>query len=330
MSKYLLFRTDRIGDFIFSRIVTRSIKKDNPKNIIDVVCSHYNSKYVKNYKDINKIYILDKYNLFLMIKNMIKINNYKYDYIVILDGKRRSVFFSLFLTAKNKMAVLKDFRPNLILKIFFNNYLINSDVNSQFDNFSSLLNYLDIKVPNKIGYYESYKFKKDKFKNLYLNFTLLHLDEKWFEGFYHDDYQYVNLNIDNFYKFINTINKKFKRDIIITSGLFDIKTLDSIKKFFFVKINKNTYVSNKFKFKLTFIENTDFRDLENIVKKCDELICCEGAISHVSNSFNKKTYALTNDLKIGNFWTKHMKNLKLIKRKNNIDNMCKQIISLSK
>ena len=231
MSKYLLFRTDRIGDFIFSRVVTRSIKKNNPNNIIDVVCSHYNSKYVKNYKDINKIYILDKYNLFLMIKNMIKINNYNYDYIIILDGKRRSVFFSLFLTAKNKMAVLKDFRPNLILKIFFNNYLINSDVNSQFDNFSSLLNYLDIKVPNKIGYYDSYKFKKDNFKNLYLNFTLLHLDEKWFEGFYHDDYQYINLNIDNFYKFINTINKKFKRDIIITSGLFDIKTLDSIKKF---------------------------------------------------------------------------------------------------
>ena len=96
------------------------------------------------------------------------------------------------------------------------------------------------------------------------------------------------------------------------------------------KINKNTYVSNKFKFKLMFIENTDFRDLENIVKKCDELICCEGAISHVSNSFKKKTYALTNDLKIGNFWTKHMKYLKLIKRKNNINNMCKQIISLNK
>ena len=62
MSKFLIFRTDRIGDFIFSRILTESIKNDNPKNIIDFVCSSYNSKYVKNFKDVNKVYILDKYN----------------------------------------------------------------------------------------------------------------------------------------------------------------------------------------------------------------------------------------------------------------------------
>ena len=48
MNKYLIFRTDRIGDFIFSRILTESIKKDNPNNKIDFVCSSYNSKYVKN------------------------------------------------------------------------------------------------------------------------------------------------------------------------------------------------------------------------------------------------------------------------------------------
>ena len=75
MAKYLIFRTDRIGDFIFSRLITESIKNDNKKNTIDFVCSSYNSKYVKNFKDIKKIYILDKYNFSLMIKNLIKINN---------------------------------------------------------------------------------------------------------------------------------------------------------------------------------------------------------------------------------------------------------------
>jgi ADP-heptose:LPS heptosyltransferase len=29
MNKYLIFRTDRIGDFIFSRIITDAIKKQN-------------------------------------------------------------------------------------------------------------------------------------------------------------------------------------------------------------------------------------------------------------------------------------------------------------
>ena len=101
MNKFLIFRTDRIGDYIFSRILTESIKANNPKSIIDVVCSSYNSTYIKNFKDVNKIYILDKYNLVLMIKNLTLINKVKYDYIIILDGKRRSVFFSLLLKSKN-------------------------------------------------------------------------------------------------------------------------------------------------------------------------------------------------------------------------------------
>ena len=53
MSKFLIFRTDRIGDYIFSRVLTESIKKDNPKNTIDFVCSSYNSTYIKNYNDIH-------------------------------------------------------------------------------------------------------------------------------------------------------------------------------------------------------------------------------------------------------------------------------------
>ena len=93
MNRYLIFRTDRIGDFIFSRMITDSIKRQNPSNIIDFVCSSYNSTYVKNYKDLNQIFILDKYNLKLMLKNIIEINSKKYDYLIVLDGKRRSIFF---------------------------------------------------------------------------------------------------------------------------------------------------------------------------------------------------------------------------------------------
>ena len=96
MNRYLIFRTDRIGDFIFSRIITDAIKKKSSSNIIDFVCSSYNANYVKNFKDINKIYVLDKYDLKLMIKNLISINSKKYDYLIVLDGKRRSVFYSFF------------------------------------------------------------------------------------------------------------------------------------------------------------------------------------------------------------------------------------------
>ena len=327
MHKYLIFRTDRIGDFIFSRILTESIKKDNPSNKIDFVCSSYNSKYVKNFKDISNIYILDKYDLGLMLKNILSINKKKYDYLIILDGKRRSIFFSLALKAKKKYAILKDFRPHIILKFFFNNYFINSEINSQFNNFSSIIIYLNIKVPQSINYYNNYKFKKNTFNKLPKDFTLLHLDEKWFEGYYYNDFRYMNLNKKNFDKLIKTIKLKFKKKIVLTSGRINTKQFNEIKINCFKSVKKNIFISNKYKNDLVFIDNTDFRDLELIVNRSDIVVCCEGAISHVSNALNKKTVALINNLRTAQFWTNHMKYLKLIKR-DNINNVCKQISNL--
>ncbi len=327
MSRFLIFRTDRIGDFIFSRILTESILLDNKNNKIDFVCSSYNSKYVKNFKDISNIYILDKYDLRLMFKNMLKINKNKYDYLIILDGKRRSIFFSMALKAKKKYAILKDFRPLIILKLFFDNYFVNSEANTQFNNFSTIINYLNIKVPKKINYYNSYDFKKLLFRNLPKNYILLHLDEKWFEGYYYKDFKYMNLSVKNFNFLIKTIFNKFKNNIVITSGKINVKQFTEIISTCFVKESENIYYSKKYKKKLLFIDNTEFRDLEQIVKNCSKVICCEGAISHVSHALNKKTYALINNFKTAKFWTKHMINLKLLKR-DNISKICSQISNI--
>ena len=162
MKKYLIFRTDRIGDFIFSRIITDAIKRKNANNIIDIVCSSYNAKYIKNFSEINKIYTLDKYNLFSMIINLIKINSIKYDYLIILDSKRRSFLFSILLNAKYKIALLKDWRPHLLLKLFYDKFIINSNVNSQYKNFMALANLIDLNFKNKFDYYKGYKTKKKK------------------------------------------------------------------------------------------------------------------------------------------------------------------------
>tara|TARA_A100000164_G_scaffold367170_1_gene388849 strand:+ start:6342 stop:7337 length:996 start_codon:yes stop_codon:yes gene_type:complete len=326
MDKYLIFRTDRIGDFIFSRMLVQSIKERKPKSQIDFVCSEYNSKYVKNFRDISNIYILDKYDLPLMFNNLLKINKIKYDNIIILDGKRRSIFFSIILKAKNKIAIVKDFRPKLILKFFFNKYFINSELNSQYYNFSSIINYLDFKVPKKIKYYQNYTFKKNNFPKFKKKYLLLHLDEKWFKGHYYKDFKYMDLRIINFYDLISTIQNKFKKPIIITSGGFKIKNLDLIIKKFFSKKSDNFYVSNKFGKNLIYLSNTNFRELETIVKKSCFVICCEGAISHVSNAFNIKTIALINKpgIRTALFWTKHMANIKLIGR-TNIKNICKEL-----
>jgi len=326
MNRYLIFRTDRIGDYIFSRIITDAIKKQNSLNTIDFVCSSYNAKYIRNYKDISEIYILDKYDLKLMIKNLISINSSQYDYLIILDGKRRSIFFSLFLKAKYKIAVLKDWRPFILLKLFFDKFLINSEVNSQYENFVSLANLIDLKISTKTDYYKSYVFKKNLKKIKHSNYLLLHLDEKWFEGYYYKDFTYMNLNNKNFHTFIKTIFDKFKKPIIITSGFVKMPVFTEIIQKRFKKINDNEYVSNKYKNKLIFIDNTDFQDIEIFVKKSKILICCEGAISHVSHAFGIKTIALVNytGIKTGFFWTKHMPKINLIYR-TNIKDICYNI-----
>jgi ADP-heptose:LPS heptosyltransferase len=329
MNKYLIFRTDRIGDFIFSRILIQSIKKKDKRNVIDFVCSKYNYDYIKYFKDVNNYYILDKYDFRLLLKNKSLINSENYDYLIILDGKRRSIFYSIFLKAKFKIAILKDFRPFLILKLFFNKYFINSEVNSQFTNFVTIGNYLNIKLALPINYYENYKFIKTKIKYIKKNSTLLHLDEKWFKGFYHSDYKYMDLNYKNFDNLISIIFNKFNNNIILTSGKIEVNDFDLIiDKNFYLK-EKNIYFSNKYKDKLIFIKKTNFRHLEKIVKSSSLVICCEGAISHVSHAFNIKTIALINkiSLKTAIFWTKHMKNIILIYR-DNLNSVCKQITNV--
>ena len=329
MAKYLFFRTDRIGDFIFSRMLVRSIKNKNKKNVVDFVCSKYNSEYIKNFSDINKIFILDKYDFSLLLRNKNLIKSQNYDYLIILDGKRRSLFYSIFLKANFKIAILKDFRPSLILKIFFDKYFINSEVNSQFNNFLTVANYLNIKITKTINYYDNYKLVNKRNKYIKKKSTILHLDEKWFKGFYHNDYIYMNLNYKNFDDLITVIFNKFNKNIILTSGKINIKDFNLIiKKNFYLK-EKNIYFSNKYKDKLIFIDKTNFRDLENIVKKSSLIICCEGAISHVSHAFNIKTIALINkiSLRTAIFWTKHMKNINLIYR-DNLISICKQITNV--
>lgn len=329
MSKYLIFRTDRIGDFIFSRSLIYAIKKKSPKTKIDIVCSSYNSKYIRNYQDVDETYILNKYDIILMIKNFIKINKKNYDKIIILDGKRRSIFFSLFLFAKEKICVVKDFRPTIILKFFFAKYFINTNINSQFHNFTILTNFLGYKMPEYIKYDEKYIIKTKKNFKLPKNFTLLHLDEKWFDGYYYNDFENIDLDETNLIFFLRFLIKKFNNNIIITSGKINTDQFKKIEKKFFIKTKKGYSVIKNIKSRheIRVYKDTSFQDIEFISSKCSELICCEGAISHVSNSYNKKTYALINDMVTAKFWTNHMKKISLLKR-GRIKDICNQLKSL--
>ena len=54
MNKYLIFRTDRIGDFLVSAILLKCIKKNDPNAHISVISSK-NYDYIKTFPYVNNV-----------------------------------------------------------------------------------------------------------------------------------------------------------------------------------------------------------------------------------------------------------------------------------
>ena len=64
MNNYLLFRTDRIGDFLLSAILIKSIKRNDKNSFITIIASKKNYDYIKTLK------LIDKVILYPEIKNI--------------------------------------------------------------------------------------------------------------------------------------------------------------------------------------------------------------------------------------------------------------------
>ena len=78
MTSILIFRTDRIGDFLVISPIFSSIKRNFRDCKIDIVCSPMNFKYINSFKFFNNVFlypdtVFKKIVFFLSLK--------KYDYI---------------------------------------------------------------------------------------------------------------------------------------------------------------------------------------------------------------------------------------------------------
>ena len=69
MNKYLIFRTDRIGDFLISLVLIKSIKVQDANCHITVVTSEKNFEFINSFDLINDVIVLKdgflKFLLFL-------------------------------------------------------------------------------------------------------------------------------------------------------------------------------------------------------------------------------------------------------------------------
>ncbi len=77
MNKYLIFRTDRIGDFLVSAILIKSIKRNDKKSYITVISSEKNYDYIKTFKFVDEVILLK--NTFLQkVKLILKLKQFYY------------------------------------------------------------------------------------------------------------------------------------------------------------------------------------------------------------------------------------------------------------
>ena len=70
--KYLIFRTDRIGDFLITSPLINAIKNNDTDAEIYVASSNKNKEFIINYNFVNRVFLLKKNNI-LNIKTTITI-----------------------------------------------------------------------------------------------------------------------------------------------------------------------------------------------------------------------------------------------------------------
>ena len=101
--KYLIFRSDRIGDFLITSPLIQSIKRNDKNHSIEVVCSSKNYNFINNLNLVNKIHILKKNNFISKLKLFLNLKANTYDVIFVSDKKNRSIILSFFLKRKVKI-----------------------------------------------------------------------------------------------------------------------------------------------------------------------------------------------------------------------------------
>ena len=293
MRKYLIFRTDRVGDFLFTLKIIKIIKSNNQKSEITVIASKNNENYIKSFDVIDKVITLEN-NFFSKIKLIFFLRKKKYDSVIVHDGKNRSKFISFFLKYEKKTICVTDLiktQIDIIKKVC-------DEINLKFDenciDFLNNRNHTSINLPFK-------------------DYVHLHFDEKWIFNDYIKKYKNIEPSENELIDFINNILIKNKK-LIITTGKKTPKVINEIKRKF----------DN---LKIRFYENQPLLEIENIVFNSELLISCHGWISHIASAKKIRQIDIIDSSYPYNKWTSHFRNYYSLNRES-FNNLSKKIIDL--
>ena len=296
MNKYLIFRTDRIGDFLILAILIKSIRRNDPDSFINVVASEKNYNYIKSFKIVDKVTLLTK-GILSKLKLINFLRKEKYNTIIVHDRKQRSILISLFL--KTNLKIVSN--ANLNISYFSDIKKILNHLNFSFDE-------TDLNTLNNRAYIS--------LENLENNYILFHFDEKWIHKEYISNYINIEPSEKELVSFFNLLVNKTNKKLVVTTGLNSPQILNKIFR-------------DKFNAKINFFNNLNFLEMENIIDKSDLLISCHGAISHLASAKNIKQIDIIDKSKTDFYkkWTDHFRNYSFIYRKNFKD-LSKEIINL--
>tara|TARA_B100001057_G_C22850713_1_gene950856 strand:+ start:1896 stop:2846 length:951 start_codon:yes stop_codon:yes gene_type:complete len=272
MKSFLIFRTDRIGDFLVISPIFSSIKRNYHNCKIDIVCSQMNYEYICSFNSFNKIFLYPN-NFFKKLSFFMSLK--KYDYILVTDGKKRSIYFSIFKFCKKKFLFTPSVNINKLYSFFFNKvFMINYDIPK-------------INIIKKLLEVISCDFKKSDINfllnhensNALLNrniignsYIVLNFDEKWIFNNYIDTYDNIEPTKAQFIDFIYKLSKD--TNLVIVNGFKKNLILDELN----IVNNERIIIKN----------NINIFELQSIIKHSKCLISCHGAPSHIASNYNIK------------------------------------------
>lgn len=293
MRKYLIFRTDRVGDFLFSLKLIKIIKINDPRSEITVIASQKNYKYIQTFSVVDKIILL-KNNLLSKIKLIFYLRVNMYDYIIVHDGKNRSKFISFFLKFRKRVICVTNLIDTQIEIIKKACQKIHLEFDEKCIDFLEKRNHSLVKLP-------------------YKNYIHLHFDEKWKYSEYIKKYTNIEPNEEELLMFVKKILIKDKK-LIITTGKNPSVLLNDIKN----RIND---------LDVKIFENQNLMQIENIVFNSDLLITCHGWISHIAAAKKIRQIDIIDSSYPYNKWTSHFRNYSYLNR-TSFNNLSKKILDL--
>ena len=316
MKNVLIFRTDRIGDFLISTPIFSSLKRKFINCKIDIVCSNLNYDYVKSFNFFNNVFLYPD-NFYKKLLFYLSLNDY--DHILVLDGKKRSIYNSIFKRSKTKTLFTPSFSIKKIFKFFFNNvYFIDYNI-PKIDLIKNFLSNIECEYKsidlNFLLKYENSKYLN--YKKLDSEYIILNLDEKWIYKNYIKTYKNIEPTFTQFVDFLSILSKN--NNVIIVNGLFENPLLEKLKVSNYINNNTNLFIKDKI----------NIFELQFLIKHCNCLISCHGAPSHIASNYNIKVIDIVDNSEIKFFssYNHHFKNKVQIVR-DDFNTLSRKIIEL--